>query len=146
MAAPDVQILDPTLGAQTGQRLELMAPDAALLSGSETSSRLKARFRVAVAASAVGDAERADREPCRAGGEGRAIVGAKHERPRQDPLLVDGTLDHRGRLGGAAAQLERPADNLAGAPVDDRVRVAQACSATQTLGTSRCHSWPGRST
>ena len=64
------------------------------------------RLRVAVAAAAVGDAERAEREPGRASGKRGPVVGAERQRPRQDRLLVDGSLDHRGRLGGAAAQLQ----------------------------------------
>ena len=103
-----------------------MAPDAALLQVAKPALDERLRFGVAVAAAAVADAERADCEPRGAGGEGEAIVGADRERSRRDPLLVDGLLDQGGCLGGAAAQLEAPADDLAGAAVDDRVQVAPA--------------------
>jgi hypothetical protein len=73
-----------------------------------------------------GDAERADREPRGAGGEGGPVVGAERERARQDQPLVDGLLDHRGRFGARGSAAPRPADDLAGAAVDERVQVAPA--------------------
>jgi len=59
------------------ERLELVAPDAALLQVAKPALDERLRLGVAVAAAAVRDAERADREPGRAGGESGAIVGAK---------------------------------------------------------------------
>jgi len=74
----------------------------------------------------VRDAEAREDELERAGGERRAVVGAQRERPRREAAHGDGVLDERDRLGGAAAQLEVPADDLARAAVDRGHQVAPA--------------------
>ena len=86
--------------------LELVSPDAALFKVAKPALDERLRFGVALAAASVRDAKRADCEPCGAGREGRPVVRAQRERAGQDLLLVDGLLDHSGRLGGAAAQLQ----------------------------------------
>ena len=101
---------------------------------------------VAVAAAAVSDPERAEPSPEAAGGERRAVVGAERELARLDPVRADGLLDHGDRFVGAAAQAELPADDLAGAAVDDRVQVAPAVLGDPDEVMSSCQSCPGRST
>src|SRR6266571_807425 len=61
-----------------------------------------------------------------AGGEGGAVVAAEHELARLDPVHGCGAFDNGDRFVGAAALLELPGDDLAGAAVDDRVQVAPA--------------------
>src|SRR3954468_4218694 len=61
-----------------------------------------------------------------ASGEGGAVVGAEHGLARLHPVGGGGAVDDRDRFVGAAAQLEAPADDLAGAAVDDRVQVGPA--------------------
>jgi hypothetical protein len=61
-----------------------------------------------------------------AGGEGRAVVRAKHELPRLETVDGRTPLDDSDRLVGAAAQHELPGDDLAGTAVDDRDQVAPA--------------------
>jgi len=46
--------------------------------------------------------------------------------PGRDGLVADGVLDHGDRFLRAAAGVEAPADDLAGAAVDDRVEVDPA--------------------
>ena len=77
-------------------------------------------------ASAVSDAEPGEHEPCRSGGERGAVVGPERQLPGPDAVLGDGVLDDGDRLLGAAADGEVPADDLAGAAVDDRVQIAPA--------------------
>ena len=72
--------------------LELVAPDAALLEVAKPALDERLRLGIAVAAAAVRDAERADREPRGAGGECGAIVRAERERPRRDALLVESSV------------------------------------------------------
>ena len=81
---------------------------------------------VAVAAAAVTDPELGELCAEAAGGEGRAVVAPEHELARLDPVDRGGSLDDRDRFVGAAAQRELPADDLAGAAVDDRVQIAPA--------------------
>lgn len=69
---------------------------------------------VAVAAAPVCDAELGELGFEAAAGEGRAVVGAEGERASGDGVLADGLIDERDRFVGATAQLERPADDLAG--------------------------------
>ena len=83
-------------------------------------------FGVAVAAAAVADPELAEPAAEAAGGEGRAVVAAEGELARLDPVHRRGPFDDGDRFVGAAAQLELPADDLAGAAVDDRVQVRPA--------------------
>ena len=56
------------------ERLELVAPDAALLQVAKPALDEGLRLGVAVAAAAVGDTERANRQSRRACGEGGAVV------------------------------------------------------------------------
>src|SRR4051794_7826065 len=84
------------------------------------------RLGVAVAAAAVADAELGELRAEAAGGEGRAVVAPEHEPALLDPVHRCCSFDNGDRLVGAAAQLEAPADDLAGAAVDDRVQVAPA--------------------
>src|SRR5439155_4010219 len=55
-----------------------------------------------------------------AGGEGAAVIRTEHELARLDPVPRRRVVDDRDCFVGAAAQLELPADDLAGAAVDDR--------------------------
>src|SRR5215207_6305444 len=59
-----------------------------------------------------------------AGGEGGAVVGAEGEIAGLDRVRGGGAFDHGDRFVGAAAELELPGDDLAGAAVDDRHQVA----------------------
>ncbi len=81
---------------------------------------------VAVAAAAVLDPELAESRAEAAGGEGRAVVAPEHELARLDPVQGGRLFDDRDRLVGAAAQLQSPGDDLAGAAVDDRHQVRPA--------------------
>src|SRR6476659_7330009 len=62
----------------------------------------------------------------RSAGERRPVVGPERQLARTDPPLADGSVEDGGRLGGTAADVERPADDLAGAAVDRGVQVAPA--------------------
>jgi hypothetical protein len=84
------------------------------------------RLGVAVAASAMADAEPAQRLPEAAGGEGRAIVAAEGELAGLDRVRRGGADDQLFRFDRPAAELELPGDDLARAAVDDRVQVAPA--------------------
>jgi len=64
------------------QGLELVQPDAAFLELLRTDEDLA--LGVAVAAAAMHDAQAAENELERAGGEGRAVVGAQRQRPGRD--------------------------------------------------------------
>jgi hypothetical protein len=75
---------------------------------------------------AVGDAVLGEPLAEAAAGEGRAVVGAERQRVGLAPTSSDGVVDERDRFVGAAAQLERPADDLAGAAVDRGVEVGPA--------------------
>jgi len=81
---------------------------------------------VAVAAPAVADPELGECRSEAAGGEGGAIVLAERELARLDAVHGGRAFDKRDRFVGAAAQLELPGDDLAGATVDDRHQVAPA--------------------
>ena len=72
---------------------------------------------VAVAAASMPDAEPGEPAAEAAGGEGRAVVRAEHELARLDAVQRDGTFDDGDRFVGAAAQLELPGDDPAGAAV-----------------------------
>ncbi|HEV8597602.1 MAG TPA: hypothetical protein VGR23_07760, partial [Candidatus Dormibacteraeota bacterium] len=61
-----------------------------------------------------------------AGGEGRAVVRTERQLARRDPVDHGGAFDEGDRFVGAAAQLELPGDDLAGAAVDDRVQIRPA--------------------
>jgi hypothetical protein len=67
-----------------------------------------------------------------AGREGRAVVGAERQLAPLDAVRGCRLFDDRDRFVGAAAQLEPPGDDLAGAAVDDRVAVASATIARST--------------
>ena len=82
------------------------------------------RLGVAVAAAPMRDAVLGEPGAEAAAGEGRAVVGSERQVAGSDAAAGDGVVDERGRLLAAAAQLERPADDLAGAAVDRRVQVA----------------------
>jgi hypothetical protein len=84
------------------------------------------RLGVAVAASAMADAEPAQRLPEAAGGEGRAVVAAEGELAGLDRVRRGGADDQLFRFDRPAAELELPGDDLARAAVDDRVQVAPA--------------------
>ena len=84
------------------------------------------RFGVAVAAAAVPDPELGEPGAEAAGGEGRAVVGAEHELAGLDPRQRSRAFDNRDCLVGAAPELEAPADDLAGAAVDDRHQIRSA--------------------
>jgi hypothetical protein len=68
--------------------------------------------------------------------------------PLSEPSVSDPVLTPRGecsvddcsRFGGAAADVERPCGDLAGAAVDRGVQVAPAVLATQIEVMSRCQS------
>src|SRR4051794_23095835 len=61
-----------------------------------------------------------------AGGVGAAVVGPECQLSRLDAALGDGAVDDRGRFGGAAADIQGPAGDLAGATVDRRVQIGPA--------------------
>src|SRR6266516_2755903 len=83
------------------------------------------RFGVAVAA-APPDSMFGEPGAEAAAGEGRAIVGAERQRCRLDSTCGDGGVDECRRCLAAAAQLERPANDLTCAAVDRGVHVAPA--------------------
>jgi len=105
--------------------LERLA-DEPLLQLSEPAFDEGLRLGVAVAAAPVRDSTFGEPGAEAAAGEGRAIVGAERQRSRLDATRGDGGVDERRRFLAAAAQLERPADDLARAAVDRRVQVAPA--------------------
>ena len=108
------------------ERLELGAPDEPLLQLPEPRFDERLGFGVAVAAAAVRDAELAEAGAESPAGEGRAVVGAERQLTGLDPALHGRAVDERDRFVGAAAQLEVPADDLAGAAIDRGVQVGPA--------------------
>jgi len=106
--------------------LELVAPDAAFLEVAKPRFDERLALGVTVAAAAVTNTEPRDHEPRRTSGERRAVIGAQGERPREDGLLEHRSFDNGDRLDRAAAQAELPANDLAGAAVDDRVQIDPA--------------------
>ena len=78
----------------------------------------------------MSDAELAEVGTEGATGEGAAVVGAERQPARLDPAGGDRGVDEFDRLVGAAAKLERPADDLAGAAVDRRVHAGDRDTAT----------------
>ena len=84
------------------------------------------RLGVAVAAAAVSDPETGEHQSRGAGRERRPVIGPERERAGRDRLLADRVLDDGDRFACAAARLEAPTDDLAGAAVDDRVQVTPA--------------------
>src|SRR3954468_21822296 len=99
-------------GAGLIEGFELLAPDEALLELGEPRLDERLALGVAVAAAAVRDAVLGEAGAERAAGERGAIVGAQSQRPGPDIALGDRVVDDRGRLGGAAADIERPAGDL----------------------------------
>ena len=69
------------------ERLELLAPDAALLELAEPGLDEGLALGVAVAAAAMRDAQAREDELERAGGERRAVVGAQRQRAGRDRAL-----------------------------------------------------------
>ena len=125
---PAVVVLDVGADHLPGlvEGLELVAPDAALFEVAKPGLDERLALGVAVAAAAMCHAEAGEHEPGRACCERRAVIGTERERPGPDRLLADGGLDNGDRLLGAAAQRQVPADDLAGAAIDDRVQVHPA--------------------
>ena len=102
---------------------------------------------VAVAAAAVADPELGEPRPEAAGGEGGAVVASRaRARPARSRASAAARSTTRDRFVGAAAQLELPGDDLAGAAVDDRDQVAPAVLGDPDAVMSSCHSCRGRST
>ena len=83
-------------------------------------------FGVAVAAAAVTDLELAEAFAEAAGGERRPVIRAERQLAGLDVVSLRGLVDDGDRFVGAAAQAQLPADDLAGAAVDDRVQVRPA--------------------
>jgi hypothetical protein len=106
--------------------LELGAPDEPLFQLPEPAFDEGLRFGVAVAAAAVSEAVLGESVLEAAAGVGGAVVGAECEAARFDLSCADGVVDEVDRFVGAAAQLERPADDLACAAVDRGVQVGLA--------------------
>src|SRR3954469_24951492 len=86
--------------------LELVAPDLPFLELAEPGLDERLALGVAVAATAMGDAEVAQPRERGPGGEGRAVVGAEGERAGLDAAGRGRLLDHLDGLDGAAAQAE----------------------------------------
>ena len=84
------------------------------------------RLGVAVAAAAMPDPELGELLPEATGGERGAVVGAEGELARLDRVRGRGSFDEGDRFVGAAAQLQLPGDDLAGAAVDDGHQVRPA--------------------
>ena len=99
--------------------LELLAPDGPFLEVAKPALDERLALGVAVAAAAVTDTKPGHDEPCRAGAERGAVIGAECQHPWSDALFGDGPFDHRDRFLGAAADGQVPADDLAGAAIDD---------------------------
>jgi hypothetical protein len=108
------------------ERLELGAPDEPLLQLPEPAFDEGLRLGVAVAAAAMRDAMLGESLTEAAAGEGGAVVRAERQRVRLDPASSDGRVDELDRFVGTAAQLERPADDLARAAVDRRIQLGPA--------------------
>jgi hypothetical protein len=108
------------------ERLELGAPDEPLLQLPEPRLDEGLALGVAVAAATMGDAVRGEPGAEAAAGERGTIVRAERQRAWFDSAGGDGGIDELARLLAAAAQLERPADDLAGAAVDRRIQVGPA--------------------
>ena len=106
--------------------LEVGAPDEPLLQFPEPAFDEGLRFGVAVAAAAVGDAVLGESCAEAAAGEGAAVVGAERQLAAFDVTCGDRCVDEVDGFVGAAAQLERPADDLARATVDRGVEVGPA--------------------
>jgi hypothetical protein len=106
--------------------LPLGAPGAALLELSEPGLDERLGLGVAVAAAAVGDTTGGQVTAEVAAGELAAVVRPEGQSTRPDTAGEDGGLDAADGLVVAAAQLERPAGDLAGAAVDDGVQVDPA--------------------
>jgi hypothetical protein len=108
---------DPASGVVEG--LVLVQPHLPFFEFPEPALDEGLALGVAVAAAAVADPELGQARLEAAGGEGGAVVAPEDELARLDPVDGRGFLDHRDRFVGAAAQLELPGDDLAGAAVDD---------------------------
>jgi len=78
------------------------------------------RLGVAVAAAPVPDAELGQARLEAAGREGGAVVAPERELALRDCVRRGGACDQLLRFDRAAAQLQLPGDDLAGAAVDDR--------------------------
>src|SRR5712691_2972590 len=115
---------DPASGVVEG--LVLVQPHLPFFEFPEPALDEGLALGVAVAAAAVVDAELGEPAAEAARGEGRAVVRAERQLARFDAVQRDGRFDDGDRFVGAAAQLELPGDDLAGAAVDDRVQVAPA--------------------
>src|SRR6266536_803445 len=68
----------------------------------------------------------ADLLPARVDRIGRGVVRSERQLAGLEPVRGGGAFDERDRLVGAAAQLQLPGDDLAGAAVDDRHQVRPA--------------------
>src|SRR5215213_11040619 len=108
------------------ERLELVAPDAALLELAEPGLDERLALGIAVAAAAVRDSQSAQDGLERSGGERRAVVGPERQHARCDRSLAGGALDQADRLAGAAAGFQMPGDDLARAAVDRRHQIDPA--------------------
>jgi hypothetical protein len=75
-----------------------------------------------------------------------AIVGAEGEPSRLDAARQDCRVDAGDRLVACGNALQRPAGDLSGAAVDDRVQVDLAVLGSPDLGQSMCHNASGRLT
>jgi len=124
--------------------LELLAPDAALLELGEPRLDEGLGLGVAVAAAAMGNGPLGQPGPEGAAGVGGAVVGPERQLARPNAALRDRGIDDCGRLLRAAADVERPTDDLAGAAVDRGVEITPAVLATEVM--SRCQSSSGRVT
>jgi len=115
--------------------LELGAPDEPLFQLPEPAFDEGLRFGVSVAAASVGDAVLGESVAEAAAGESRSVVGAECQLAALDATRGDCVVDEVDRLVGAAAQLERPTDDLARAAVDRRVQVG-VFQATESFSAS----------
>jgi hypothetical protein len=123
-----VVAVDVAADAASGvvEGLVLVQPHLPLFEFPEPALDEGLRLGVAVAAAAVREPELGKLRLEAAGGEGGAVIGAERELARLDPVRGDGAPDDCDRFVGAAAQLELPGDDLAGAAVDDRHQVRPA--------------------
>src|SRR3954466_15700359 len=113
-------------GARLVERLELLAPNAAQLELGEPGLDERLALGVAVTAAAVRDLLVLQAGSEAAGGVGAAVVGPERELSWSDAAFERGAVDDRARFGRAAADIQGPAGDLAGAAVDRGVEVGPA--------------------
>jgi hypothetical protein len=113
-------------GAGLVEGLEFLAPHAALLELCEPGLHERLAFGIAVATAAMADGALDQARPECAACERGPVVGPERQGPGGHVAGGERGVDDRARLGATAADVDRPADDLARAAVDRGVQIAPA--------------------